>query len=216
MAIELDHLFVCAARGAPEADKLVELGLREGSPNRHRGQGTANRRFSFFNAMIELVWVSDPEEAQSENTKRTQLWERWSDRGNRACPFGICVRPGDSQDAASPFRSWEYRPAYLQDPLAMHIGEAGIEEPMWVYLDFMRRAQREEWFVAHPIGIREITGLTLTTPVPFQSDAALCVVQSGILAPRTGASYLLQIEFDGRRRNEQIDFRPGLPMVFEL
>ena len=30
--------------------------------------------------------------------------------------------------------AWEYRPAYLPDPLSMQIGEAGIEEPMWVHL----------------------------------------------------------------------------------
>jgi hypothetical protein len=52
MRIELDHLFVCASPGAPEAEKLVEFGLQEGPPNQHPGQGTANRRFSFANAMI--------------------------------------------------------------------------------------------------------------------------------------------------------------------
>jgi hypothetical protein len=28
----------------------------------------------------------------------------------------------------------------------------------------MQRVQREKWFIEHPIGIRQITGLTLTTP----------------------------------------------------
>ena len=55
MQIELDHLFVCTARGAPEAERLVQFRLREGPPNQHPGQGTANRRFAFANAMIELV-----------------------------------------------------------------------------------------------------------------------------------------------------------------
>ena len=32
---------------------------------------------------------------------------------------------------------------------------------MWIYLSFMRRTQRENWFIEHPVGIREITGLTL-------------------------------------------------------
>jgi hypothetical protein len=50
----------------------------------------------------------------------------------------------------------EYRPAYLPDPLFMNIGEAGVEEPMWVYLNFMQRVQREQWFIEHPIGIRQI------------------------------------------------------------
>lgn len=58
MQIELDHLFVCTNPGAPEAEKLVRFGLHEGPPNQHPGQGTANCRFVFANAMIELLWVS--------------------------------------------------------------------------------------------------------------------------------------------------------------
>src|SRR5579859_2468923 len=144
MRIELDHLFVCTAPGAPEAEEFVQFGLREGSPNQHPGQGTANRRFDFANAMIELLWVSDAKEAQSECTQRTLLWERWSGREGKASPFGICLRPadsrnGDSQNTESPFPSWEYRPPYLPGPLCMYIGEAGVEEPMWVYLSFIRR-----------------------------------------------------------------------------
>ena len=33
MKYELDHVFVCCAPGAPEAQRLVDLGLAEGSPN---------------------------------------------------------------------------------------------------------------------------------------------------------------------------------------
>jgi Glyoxalase-like domain len=216
MRIELDHLFVCTAPSAPEADKLVQFGLHEGPPNQHPGQGTACRRFAFANAMIELFWVSDESEARSESTRRTLLWERWSGREHNASPFGICLRPVDPQDTGPPFPAWQYRPAYLLDPLLMYIGEVGIEEPMWVYLSFMRRAQREQWFIEHPIGIREITGLTLTTPVPLRSNASQKIVDGGILATRTGSASLLEIEFDGNRRKEQMDFRPHLPFIFQL
>ncbi|MGH8238896.1 MAG: hypothetical protein ACREXP_18010 [Steroidobacteraceae bacterium] len=51
--VEVDHVFVSASVGAPEGDRLLDLGLVEGSPNRHPGQGTANRRFFFANAMLE-------------------------------------------------------------------------------------------------------------------------------------------------------------------
>jgi hypothetical protein len=216
MRIELDHLFVCANPGAPEAEKLVQLGLHEGPPNQHPGQGTANRRFAFANAMIELFWVSDAREAQSQSAQRTLLWERWSGREGNASPFGICLRPVDPQDTGLPFPAWEYRPAYLPDPLVMHIGDVGIEEPMWVYLSFMRRAQREEWFIEHPIGIGEITGLTLTSPVPLRSPVAQRIVESGVLSARTGATSLLEIEFDSNRRKEHVDFRPHLPFIFQL
>jgi hypothetical protein len=216
MRIELDHLFVCTAPGAPEAEKLVQFGLHEGPPNQHPGQGTANRRFAFANAMIELLWVSDAKEVQSQSTRRTLLWERWSGREDNASPFGICLRPVDSQDTGPPFPAWEYRPAYLSDPLLMHIGEVGIEEPMWIYMGFIRRVHREQWFIEHPIGIREITGLTLTTPVPLRSNVSKKIVDSGILATRTGATSLLEIEFDGNLRKQYMDFRPHLPFVFQL
>jgi len=87
MRFELGHLFVCTAPGAPEAEKLVEFGLHEGLPNRHPGQGTANRPFAFANAMIELLWVSDAHEAQSERARRTLLWERWSGREVQGLSF---------------------------------------------------------------------------------------------------------------------------------
>jgi len=216
MRLELDHVFVCTASGAPEGEKLVQFGLHEGPPNQHPGQGTANRRFAFVNAMIELIWISDASEAQSQSARRTLLWERWAGREHDASPFGICLRPVDPEDTARPFPAWQYRPAYLPDPLVMHIGDVGIEEPMWIYLSFMRRAQREQWFIEHPIGIREITGLTLTTPVPLRSDAAKKIGQSGILATRAGASTWLEIEFDRNRRKEHMDFRPHLPLVLQL
>src|SRR5215467_4523428 len=216
MAMELDHLFVCTAPGAPEAERLVQFGLREGPPNQHPGQGTACRRFDFSNAMIELLWVSDAAEAQSDGARRTLLWERWSGRESNVSPFGICFRPAGNDQTQPPFAAWEYRPLYLPEPLCLHIGKAGVEEPMWVYLSFMRRAQREQWFSAHPNGIREITGLTLITTAPLRSAASQQIVDSGILSAREGAKPLLQIEFDGNRRNEIVDFRPHLPFIFKL
>lgn len=216
MRVELDHLFVCTAPSAPEAQKLVQFGLHEGPPNQHPGQGTACRRFAFANAMIELFWVSDENEARSESTRRTLLWERWTGREHNASPFGICLRPVDPRVTAPPFPAWEYRPAYLPDPLVMHIGDVGIEEPMWVYLSFMRRAHREQWFTEHPIGVREITALTLSSPVPLRSPVAQRMVESGVLSARTGATSLLKIEFDGNQRKRQVDFRPHLPFVFQL
>jgi hypothetical protein len=57
----------------------------------------------------------------------------------------------------------------------MHIGEARIEEPMWVYMSFMKRTQREHWFNEHPIAIREITSLTLH----FYTAPLSCFAESG-------------------------------------
>jgi hypothetical protein len=63
VTLEFDHMFICTAVDAPEADLLVAFGLTEGAPNSHPGQGTACRRFFFRNAMLELVWVHNESEA---------------------------------------------------------------------------------------------------------------------------------------------------------
>jgi hypothetical protein len=216
MRIEFDHVFVCTAPGAPEGDELVRFGLHEGPANRHPGQGTSCRRFPFVNAMLELVWVSDVEEVQSEASRRTLLWERWSGRKGEACPFGICLRPVDAQDTGLPFPAWEYRPSYLADPLAFQIGDAGVEEPMWVYMSFMRRADREARFEENARGIREVTSLRLTTPLLLRSLASRRVLESGVLTAQTGTESLLEIGFDGSFRKQSADFRPHLPLVFQL
>ena len=216
MDIQLDHIFVCTESGAPEASVLIQSGLREGPSNQHPGQGTANRRFFFANSMIELLYVSDAGEARSEATARTRLWERWSGRRSGASPFGICVRPADGNDSAPPFPSWEYRPAYLPDPLAMHIADTGLEEPLWVYIGFARAANHEQRFAGHPMGVREITGVSLTSPAAWRSSAARIVLESGILSSREGPEHLLEVEFDNNRRKQTVDYRPHLPLVFRL
>jgi hypothetical protein len=66
MTFELDHLFICTKVGAAKAERLIALGLVEGSSSTHPGQSTANRRFFFRNAMLELLWVHNQEEARSE------------------------------------------------------------------------------------------------------------------------------------------------------
>jgi len=73
VTVELDYVFVCTALDAPEADLLVAFGLAEGPPNTHPGQGTANRRFYFRNALLELGWARDEREARSPLVAPTRV-----------------------------------------------------------------------------------------------------------------------------------------------
>lgn len=123
MTFELDHLFIWTDIGADEAERLVSFGLVEGTSNTHPGQGTTNRRFFFHNAMLELLWVHDPEEAQSERIRPTQLWERWENRHHGVCPFGICLRPALGFGNTVAFSSWAYHPPYLPNTLSIEVGK---------------------------------------------------------------------------------------------
>jgi Glyoxalase-like domain len=211
MAVELDHVFICVSRGAPEAECLTRFGLIEGPRNVHPGQGTANRRFFFESAMLELLWVEDPCEAQNEQTAATKLWDRWSGRlGGVTSPFGIIMRPVHREDITPPFAAWVYKPDYLPAWTCLHIGHAGIEEPMWVFMPLSRRQAME--IPKHPSGIHQITGITLTSPAPMLARAAEALP---ILRVESGPTHLLTIEFDRGVRNESVDLRPHLPLILK-
>ena len=207
-AVAVDHVFICADAGAPESQHLIDLGLVEGPPNTHPGQGTANRRFFFRSTMIELLWVANPEEARSSPAARMLLWERWSGRRSGACPFGIILRP--ESETAPPFAGWEYRPAYLPAGQAMHIAAAGIHEPMWVYAPFLETPSR---LVEHAAGFRDITRVRLTTPAEEDSRVGRAMADLGIVCLRSGPAHLLELEFDGARKSMDADFRPVLPLA---
>jgi len=221
MTFEFDHVFICVSLGGEEAERLRAFGLIEGPPNVHPGQGTACRRFFFANSYLELLWVSDPVEAQSERTQPTRLWERWSGRNAGVCPFGIVFRAKAGHEGEVPFPAWEYHPAYLPPTLSLHVAtNAGAPtEPMLVYLPLSRRPDSNPGstgsVLTHGPGLREITRVQLTIPhseVP--SPAVASLTTSEVIGFRAGSEYLLELGFDQELGLRRADFRPSLPLEF--
>lgn len=215
----LHHVFVLTAPDAPEAEALLALGLVEGSSNIHSGQGTANRRFFFHNAMLELLWVQDEGEARRPPASRLGLLERWRDRARGTSPFGICLGPSASDPAARAFEAWEYRPAYLPNDLAIMVADGPLDEPLIFQLPFGRRpdeaqaSQREP--LEHGPGLRELTSVRVTLPAAGRSGA---VRQLEAVAPVTfeqGDAHAMTLTFDGAPSGGLADLRPALPLVME-
>jgi hypothetical protein len=216
MDFELDHLFICVDEGGPEAEQLQALGLTEGPPNIHPGQGTANRRFFFDNTMLELVWVTNPAEAQGEMAGPLQLWERWSGRQGGACPFGVCLRPARAGVEGLPFAAWPYRPTYLPDPLCLHIATtcSSPRVPLLFYFPLYRRPQEQSAPIdgarQHPLGVRQITRVLVHGPTPpaLEDPTAMGIVQF----PRAD-HHLMEVGFDGETAGRHADLRPTLPLI---
>jgi hypothetical protein len=228
MTFEFDHLFICTDIGAPEADRLVSLGLVEGRSNTHPGQGTANRCFFFNNAMLEFLWVCAPEEAKSELIRPTHLWERWANRQNGACPFGVCLRSTTNDGDSVAFPNWAYRPPYLPEPLSIAVGtNSGVlTEPMLFQTPFGKRPDRFSTETAqplnHPIGWQEITRVELVIAATARPSPALqaAIRQSRRYANdtdrvrlRAGREYCVELGFDREIQGNRVDFRPELPLV---
>ena len=216
MTYALDHVFVCCAEGAPEADRLTRLGLAEGSSNTHPGQGTASRRFFFENAYLEMFWVTDPCEAQAEPAARTRLWSRWSARGAEASPFAVILRPGDAEEAPPPFSSWAYHPPYLPAPLAIHVAEGTpLTEPAFFYIGFARgAAQMQPQPRAHGLDVRRMTAVEIGMPGGAPPSAAAQIVQAaGLVQFIEAVRHVMTVTFDDARRGARADLHPDLPLI---
>jgi hypothetical protein len=217
MAFEIDHLFVLAAIGAPEAGRLLDAGFIEGSPNTHHGQGTANRRFFFADAMLEFLWVTDPADAQAPPARDLHLWPRWTGRGSGASPFGVCVRPTakHADDGPAPFAYWQYRPAYARAPISIGANAARIDEPLLFALP--RAAQvtevvREEPR-KHANGVSALRSVCLSAPAAgLASDEIRTLADIPGLHFEPSATHLLDITFDGSGTHV-VDCRPALPLI---
>lgn len=206
--MQIDHIFIRVRPGAPEAAALTAFGLCEGSGNRHPGQGTANRRFFFANAFLELLWLDDAAEAQSAVTRPTLLFERLSGAGS---PFGLCFRPAPGAAAPLPFASWRYQPDYLPPGVTCDIALAPLSEPMCFHLapggrpDALPPARAQP--LAHRVPLRDITAVKVVQPRSLPSLALPVCFEAG-------AADLLELTFDGGAQGRSQDFRPALPLIF--
>ena len=221
MNIELDHLFICTSAGAPEADRLLQLGFTEGAGNVHPGQGTSCRRFFFSNSYLELLWVHDEEEAQSPAAAPLRLFDRWRERKTNGSPFGLAFRPTKpgTEPIPLPFRVWPYRPPYLPPPLHIDIGEncAETAEPLLFHLGFGQRPDRQaaerRQPMEHANRVKEITAVRITMPQDDKSAECEAIAQLGQIGFARGNEHLMEISFDDEMRGEIADCRPLLPLV---
>jgi hypothetical protein len=222
MGFELDHLFIMTDIGAPIADRLISCGLTEGRSNTHPGQGTANRCFRFHNAMLELLWVHDPVEAQSEIIYPTHLWERWNSRKDGSvCPFGICLRSAQDLAETRAFASWPYRPPYLPETMAsIMIGNNSdvLTEPLLFQTPFAQRPDqhpvKKSQPLEHQIGLQEIRRVELVSPTSDNlSPEMRAAINSPQIELRRGTEYCVNLGFDGETQRQQLDFRPDLPLT---
>lgn len=205
MAWTLDHVFVLGPEGAPEADRLRQFGLHEAAPNTHPGQGTANRRFFFHNAMLEFLWITDEAETNRAPVSRIGFGARALWKTNGASPFGVCLRPAEGDaDASLPFSTWAYQPSYLPPALAIRVAEssAHVAEPLLFGLPWAeppsayppeRRPPTD-----HANGVRQIAMVEITTPVPEASWSASlrAVAELDNLRIRVGSNHRMVVTVD--------------------
>ncbi len=217
---KLDHIFICCAAQAPEAELLITQGFTEGLGNIHPGQGTQNRRFFFANFFLEFLWVANPTEAQSKMIQPTHLWDRWLNQDSCTCPFGFGLRPAHRLPAQAPFSTWDYQPPYLPKSTTICIATNSdiLTEPMLFYLPFGQRPDDYPIGKIQPLihenGLTKMTHLELVSPyISSPSIELQAMIKAHIIQLSLGQEYLIKLGFDGELKGQQIDFRPLLPLI---
>lgn len=210
MAIELDHFFILTGPGAPQADLLSAIGLVEGPANDHPGQGTANRRFFFSNATLELIYIRDTHEAATGPGSRLRFADRAADANTS--PFGMIVRtiPGST---GVPFPGWHYYPEYFPDDQCFLVGENAdvLEEPLCICMPTDLPRPKNLLHPENPLKV--VTELIVSVPVGRPSVVLDTVARCDGITLRLNEPHGLELVFNHGETRQSKDMTPDLPLT---
>jgi hypothetical protein len=215
--MQLDHVFAFVRPDSPEFAHLAALGLVETYRRRHLGQGTANACFCFDNLFLELLWVCDQEEINSEAVLRTGLSQRARWITEATCPFGIAWR-NEPEDTTS-IRTWDYRPPYLPDGISIDVATDGddVQQPMMFRSP--GSAPPIDWpadrrgALQHRAGLTRVLHVELAMPPTVApSPALISIAQSTILSLATAHDACYSKTIMVEHGNASAPLRIGLPI----
>lgn len=212
MQLELDHFFILASPGAPEADKLLDIGLQEGASNTHEGQGTANRRFFLPNTCIEFLYIDNVAEAVNGKGKKLKLLERAIHA--EGSPFGLVVRTVPERTTPT-FPAWKYYPRYFPDTLCFYVGDNSdnFDEPLCIC---MPPALPKPKKAPEPNNSGwSLTELQVSIPASKPSPVLDTFATCPGLSVRTNEDHRLWVVLNNARKGESLSLMPELPLVIE-
>ena len=220
--LEFDHVWIMVTPQAPERAALERAGFQI-SPlvNRHEGQGTASITVEFQNAFLELMWpdpgvpVAPGLERAAEKFRQRMLW-----RTSGWCPIGIGLRRTTQTNETFPFPTWSTSAPWLPAGSAIEIltTRDDTQSPSLfvaprVLTGLDEQATRASRY-QHSIGVQRITGIRLISPKTYKPVPALTYLkQMGVIGVDQGEQWLVELTFDGGRRNKSKDLRPDLPLM---
>ncbi len=176
--LELDHLFLMVAKGGPEAERLATLGLIETYRRPHPGQGTANICYAFDNLFLELLWVDNETEAQSEAIARTGLFERSRWREDGTNPFGVAWREQRGERQVE-ITTWGFTPPYLPEGITIPVAADSDDRAQPLMFRSPGSAAPITWptersgVLQHPTGLTDVTRIDLMMPASTGVSHAL-------------------------------------------
>lgn len=215
--MEIDHIFIFSNNKGKEAEDLVNFGFTEGSNRIHPGQGTRNRKFYFDNFYLEILWVIDEKEIQSEITSVTKLWERSQFQQSRYSPFGLGLENINSTNQLFE-KSKIYKPIYLpKDKWIDIITNEDFPDLPWIFrFPFSGKKSVNNEPIEHFNGIKSLTRTEFEI-CSEMSDITFLDYFNGIdhIAFKVGERTHLTLEFDNKVQGKKKEF-PELNLTLKF
>ena len=230
--LELDHVLIWVAKGAPEAKALEDAGLQKlGKSSRHAGQGTASTAFLFENAYLELIWIEDRQEA-SKNGARSGIdmvvradWKRTG-----ASPFGVGLHRASGATAPLPFPAMDYHAEWMGPDASIQFARTVADRgtPMYFVVPesmaipvgpslekLLQEDPEYAKLLKHRLGLKRITGVKIVTTGKDPSSTGATLTRGGVARIEAGKSPLMEVTFDKGAQNKILDLRNHLPLVLK-
>ena len=93
-----------------------------------------------------------------------------------------------------------------------------LTEPMLFQIPFGKRPDQysgeKSQPLEHSVGFRELTRVELVSPAAHNPSPELqAVLDTNQVKLRIGTEYFVELGFDEEVQGQQVDFRPGLPLI---
>ncbi len=220
MPFEIDHVVVLCSADAPEARRLEALGLQGfGGVTVHGDLGTASTSFFFSNlTYLELLFVRDA--AQADAVMRPlglSLTDRMNWRASGQSPFGLMLRRVHANRGDTiPFATVAMEANWMPPGTVVNFNGEEAREPYYGVLPESLTFRSFRAYIPdppHPLGVRELTGVTIGATAPRLSPTAQMLTSQGLARIEPAAEPAMTLTFDRGAQGKIVDVRPDLPLV---
>ena len=208
--LNLDHFFLLTSQPEQLAARIATTGLKEGPSNTHPGQGTQNRRFFLSNSTLELLTVSNPEEASTGPASALAFESRQSDQ--QTSSFGLIVR---SESDSVMFDNWEYQPDYFPTGVCFLVGENShcLSEPLCICMP--PSLPKPSNLPAETNWDWSLSLLSLDVNVSEPSSTLNTFGQCERVEINCGRPGNMRVQLNDGRDGKMLDLQPEAPLVLE-
>ena len=240
--LELDHFFIWVENPDSVKESLTKIGFNmeaDSIPTIHEGQGTAGKYFNFWNSYLELLYVYDKQEIETNKKLNDSIGIFFKPEliTKGASPFGIGLHMKNYQPERIPFRTFKYHQKYMSsDEMNIFIAKASFELPKepevfilypeiqthnFTSIDEIDKISEGKPHVRdlfiHPNNAKKVTKIVIETNTEESFSKTMKIV-NGIqhIEIKKGREHLMKIYFDNQIQGKSFDLRPELPLIVYL